>query len=140
MAALSARFQPLSANCKPGANMIGAMKTNLSQTVAIALSAIFFLAAPMMVAGDTSMQSIERSDALQQDAARQAVKDGLIRPLEEILADVRKTIDGDIVEIEFEKDDGRFIYEIEYVRPDGHLMEMKIDAKTLAVIETGEDD
>lgn len=79
-------------------------------------------------------------DVQQQDEARAAVKAGLIRPLEEILAEARKTIEGDIIEIEFEKDDGRFIYEIEYVRHDGQLMEMKIDAKSLAVIENDKED
>ncbi|MDB5554630.1 MAG: hypothetical protein JWL86_4614 [Rhizobium sp.] len=113
------------------------MKTNLFHIAAIAISALVFIATPMMVAGDTPT---EAEDRLRQEEARQAVKAGLIRPLEEILAEVKKTIDGDIVEIEFEKDDGRFIYEIEYVRRDGQLMETKIDAKTLAVIENGEED
>ena len=117
--------------------MLGTMKINPPYIAAVAISAIFLAAAPMMVAGDTPT---EAEDALQQEEARQAVKAGLIRPLEQILGEVRKTIDGDIVEIEFEKDGGRFIYEIEYVRRDGHLMEMKIDAKTLAVIENGEED
>jgi uncharacterized membrane protein YkoI len=118
--------------------MVGTMKTNLSHFAAITVSALFFIGAPMMVAGYTA--SREEASTLEQDDARQAVKAGLIRPLEEILGQVRKSIDGDIVEIEFEKDDGRFIYEIEYVRRDGQLMEMKIDARTLAVIEDGEDD
>lgn len=113
------------------------MRNNHPPMAAIAASALFFLAAPMMVAGDTPT---EAQDALQQEEARQAVKAGLIRPLEEILSEARKTIDGDIVEIEFENDDGRFVYEIEYVRRDGQLMEMKIDAKSLAVIENDEED
>lgn len=113
------------------------MKTDHPYTAAIAASALFFLAAPTIVAGDTPT---EAQDAQQRDEARQAVKAGLIRPLEEILTETRKTIDGDIVEIEFENDNGRFIYEIEYVRRDGQLMEMKIDAKSLAVIENGEED
>jgi uncharacterized membrane protein YkoI len=113
------------------------MKTNPSHLAAVAASALFFLAAPMIVAGDTPTSADEIS---QQEEARQAVKAGLVRPLEDVLTEARKTIDGDIVEIEFEKDDGRFIYEIEYVRRDGQLMEMKIDAKSLAVIENDEED
>ncbi|MBX9458096.1 MAG: PepSY domain-containing protein [Rhizobium sp.] len=62
------------------------------------------------------------------------------RPLEEILKEVRKIIVGDIVEIEFEKHDGRYIYEIEYVAPNGHLMDIKIDAKTLAVLSHDQED
>jgi uncharacterized membrane protein YkoI len=113
------------------------MKMNPSHIAAVTISALLFLATPRMVAGDTPT---EAEDVLQQEEARQAVKAGLIRPLEEILTEARKTIDGDIVEIEFEKEEGRFIYEIEYVRRDGQLMEMKIDAKTLTVIENGKED
>jgi uncharacterized membrane protein YkoI len=76
---------------------------------------------------------------LQQDEARQALKSGLVLPLEEILTRIRKAFPGDVIEIEFEKDDGRFIYEIEMIRPDGRLIELKVDAGTAAVIEMGDD-
>ncbi len=104
--------------------------------LAAILSAAVLLS-PLLAAGETDLPADGQS---QQDVAREAVRQGLVRPLEEVLTEVRKTIKGDIVEIEFEKDDGRFIYEIEYVAPDGHLMEIKIDAKTLAVISVGEED
>lgn len=80
-----------------------------------------------------------RDAALQQDEARQALKSGLVRPLEEILDEVRKAFPGDIIEIEFEKDDGRFIYEIEMIRPDGRMIELKVDAKTATLIELDDD-
>ena len=101
-----------------------------------ALAAVLLLSPPV-AAGDTDVPA---SDSRQQDEARDAVKRGLVRPLEEVLAAVRKTIKGDIVEIEFDEEDGRFIYEIEYVDPQGHLMEIKIDAGTLTVISVGEED
>lgn len=106
----------------------------------IALAALFagaVLLSPLIAASETESPAGGTS---QQEEAREAVRQGLVRPLEEVLAEARKSIAGDIVEIEFEKDDGRYIYEIEYVAPDGHLMEIKIDAKTLAVISVGEED
>jgi uncharacterized membrane protein YkoI len=109
-------------------------KTALIASTALAAAVLLM---PLMAAGETELILIDSS---QQDEAREAVKKGLVRPLEEVLTEVRKTIKGDIVEIEFEKDDGRFIYEIEYVAPDGHLMEIKIDAKTLAVVSIGAED
>ena len=96
---------------------------------ALALGAAILLV-PLVALGETELVV---ADASQQEA-REAVKQGLVRPLEDVLKEVRKTITGDIVEIEFEKDDGRFIYEIEYVSPEGHLMEIKVDARTLAVV------
>jgi uncharacterized membrane protein YkoI len=83
---------------------------------------------------------VRAEDMSQQEDARRALEAGLVKPLEAVLAAARTRIDGDIVEIEFEKDDGRFVYEIEYVRRDGQLMEMKIDADSLAVLEDGIDD
>lgn len=111
----------------------------ISKRTLIAISALAgaVLISPLVAAGETETIIVASS---QQDEAREAVKLGLIRPLEDVLTEARKTIKGDIVEIEFEKDDGRYIYEIEYVAPDGHLMEIKIDAKTLAVISVGEED
>lgn len=107
-----------------------------TRIAAAALSALLLLS-PFRAAGDTDVMV---ADSTQQDEARDAVRQGLVRPLEEILTEVRKIIVGDIVEIEFEKDDGRYIYEIEYVAPDGHLMDIKIDAKTLAVLSHDQED
>jgi uncharacterized membrane protein YkoI len=114
--------------------MIMTRKRILIATMAVATAVLL---SPLIAAGETEGVVTASS---QQDEAREAVKLGLIRPLEDVLAEARKTIKGDIVEIEFEKDDGQFIYEIEYVAPDGHLMEIKIDAKSLAVISVGEED
>ena len=112
------------------------MITKRTIIVAVGLAGAILLL-PLMAAGDT--EPVPADDS-QQHEAREAVRQGLVRPLEEVLTEVRKTIKGDIVEIEFEKDDGRFIYEIEYVDIDGHLMEIKIDAKTLAVVSIGAED
>jgi uncharacterized membrane protein YkoI len=110
-----------------------------SRFLVTGLVAVFALLMPLSAAGDTDDDA---SDSSQQDQARDAVRKGLVRPLEEVLALVRKTVKGDIVEIEFEFDDdnGRHVYEIEYVDPSGHLMEIKVDARTLAVISIGEEE
>ena len=104
---------------------------------AASLLAFAVLLTPVTAASD---MEDDPKDSSQQDQARDAVRKGLVRPLEDVLALVRKTVKGDIVEIEFDDDDGRYVYEIEYVDPNGHLMEIKVDAKTLAVISIGEED
>jgi len=108
--------------------------TSIRRLLVSGLIAVATLLTPLSAAGDDS------DDSSQQDQARDAVRKGLVRPLEDVLALVRKTVKGDIVEIEFDDDDGRYVYEIEYVDPSGHLMEIKVDAKTLAVISIGEED
>ena len=111
--------------------------TSIRRLFVPGLIAVAILLTPLSAAGDTDDDS---DDSSQQDQARDAVRKGLVRPLEEVLTLVRKTVKGDIVEIEFDDDDGRYVYEIEYVDPSGHLMEIKVDAKTLAVISIGEED
>ena len=110
---------------------------SICRFLAAGLFAVAVLLTPLAAASDTDDASDNSS---QQDQARDAVRKGLVRPLEDVLALVRKTVEGDIVEIEFDDDDGRFVYEIEYVDPSGHLMEIKVDARTLAVISIGEED
>lgn len=110
--------------------------SNYRRLIAASLCAVL-LAMPSVAASDDDDDDDASS---QQDEARDAVKRGLARPLQEVLAFVAKTIKGDIVEIELDEDDGRYLYEIEYVAPSGQLMEIKIDARTLDVISHGEED
>jgi uncharacterized membrane protein YkoI len=82
---------------------------------------------------------VEVDDDIDHDEARRALKSGLVRPLEEILAEVKKTIEGDIIEIEFDKEGEDYIYELEIIRPDGRLVEIKVDAKTMKIREMEDD-
>jgi uncharacterized membrane protein YkoI len=47
-----------------------------------------------------------------------------------------------VIEVELERDDGRWIYELELVSPEGVLYEMEIDAAsgTVLEVEREEDD
>lgn len=110
---------------------------SIYRSLTAGLLAVAVLLTPLAAASDTDENP---DDSSQQDQARDAVRKGLVRPLEDVLALVRKTVKGDIVEIEFDDDEGRYVYEIEYVDPSGHLMEIKVDARTLAVISIGEED
>ena len=47
---------------------------------------------------------------------------------------------GDIIEIEFEHDDGRYVYELEIINPSGRVVEVKVDARTAEILEREEDE
>lgn len=98
----------------------------LSRFAAAATFSVLFLAAPAI--------SDDGDDLLDQEAARQALAEGRVRPLEDIIAHVRKTIKGDIIEIEFERDNGRFVYELEILQETGQLLEIVVDARTLEIL------
>lgn len=74
------------------------------------------------------------------DRARRALEAGEILPLSEILESAHAMRPGRVIEIELERDDGRWIYELELVTPQGRLYEMEIDAATGTVLEIEEDD
>ena len=72
------------------------------------------------------------------ERARAALTRGDIRPLAEIYTLVRPRIDGEIVETELEREDGRWVYEIKYISRSGRMRELYIDAKTGKTIKTEE--
>lgn len=65
-----------------------------------------------------------------QDRARAALQWDQIAPLEEILAAARASGIGQVLEIELELVDGRWVYEIEELSRDGMLANHYFDAAT----------
>lgn len=70
-----------------------------------------------------------------QDQARQALEAGEILPLGAVLEQVQRDYPGQIMKVEFERDDGRWIYEIKLLRPAGSLVKLKIDARDGTLLE-----
>jgi len=69
------------------------------------------------------------------DRARAALREGRIRPLAEILAVVESRFGGRVIEVEFEREDGRYVYDLELVTEAGQLLEVNVDAATGEVLE-----
>lgn len=74
------------------------------------------------------------------DRAREALARGEILPLSRILAVVEKEVGGRIVEIDLDREDGRYVYEVEAVSPNGRLVEISIDAATGAILDRDYED
>jgi uncharacterized membrane protein YkoI len=72
--------------------------------------------------------------------AREALERGEVLPLGEILAIVERQIDARVIEVEFEQEDGEYIYEFELITPDGRLLEARADAVSGAILSVEEDD
>lgn len=69
------------------------------------------------------------------ERARLAVQRGEILPLEEILRRLPLAEGERLLEVEVERDDGAWIYEIEVVSPSGRVREFEVDARDGRVIE-----
>lgn len=71
------------------------------------------------------------SDASDSDheLARQALQQGRVLPLRTVLDQVERDYQGQVIKVEFEHDDGRFIYEIRLLQSGGRVAKLKIDAR-----------
>jgi uncharacterized membrane protein YkoI len=93
----------------------------------------------LSVAPPGGAQADDDDDALEHEEARRALEQGLVRPLEEIIAEARKHVQGDLIEVELEREDERYIYELEFIQPSGQIVELQLDAKSMAIIEDDAD-
>lgn len=87
-----------------------------------------------------SMSAAQEAAEPDYELALDAVQDGEILPLADLLADLKKTHPGEVVEVELEYDFGTRVYEIELITPEGVLIEVDLDAATGKILEVEEDD
>ncbi len=95
-------------------------------TLAAAVSGLAATVAPPAAARD-------RDD---QDRARAALAAGEIRPLAEILAEVERRYLGRVIQIELDREDGRWLYELKLLPPSGRVFELEVDATTAALLRS----
>lgn len=74
------------------------------------------------------------------ERARQALERGEIRPLDAVLAAARTAVPGDVVAVDLKRDDGRWLYKLRILGPDGRRRDVKIDAGSLKVLDDDDDD
>ena len=74
------------------------------------------------------------------EIARHLLQEGRIRPLVEIVEAVRAKIPGEILEVEFEAEDGSYIYTVKILSPGGRVQEVEVDAASGEIGEIEDDD
>ncbi|MGD8207036.1 MAG: PepSY domain-containing protein [Thiohalocapsa sp.] len=75
------------------------------------------------------------SSADDHDRARRALERGEVRPIAEILASAAAEVPGDVIEVELEREHGRWVYELKVITLSGRLREILVDAATATIIE-----
>lgn len=80
------------------------------------------------------------ADDIGHEAARRLRKEGVILPLEEIVARASTRWPGQVIDTELEHEDGRYVYEIELLGTDARIREIEYDASTGEVIKFELDD
>jgi len=81
----------------------------------------------------------DSDDERDHEKARGAYERGEVRSLSEIIDRVSSQVDGEIVEAEFEREHGRWIYELKIIERSGRLLELYVDAETAEIIKVEED-
>ena len=98
--------------------------------------AILFIAPLALLLAATSAASRD----LDQDEALRLRRGGLILPLESLLQQAMARYPGArLLEAELEKEDERYIYEIELLTADGVARELELDARDGRVLKDEED-
>ncbi|MGM0594619.1 MAG: PepSY domain-containing protein [Pseudomonadota bacterium] len=69
------------------------------------------------------------------ERARQALEAGEILPLRTVLDRVAQDYPGEVLEIELEREDGRWVYEIKLLREGGSLLKMELDARDATLLK-----
>jgi uncharacterized membrane protein YkoI len=89
--------------------------------------------------GQALAQAVPEDD-VDQETARKALENKEILPLSTVLTEVEGKITGDVVEIELERKNGLWVYEIEVIGEDGRVRDFDVDAKTGEVINVALDE
>ncbi len=74
------------------------------------------------------------------ETARRAVERGELLPLSQILAVAQKRHPGRVLEVDLDREKGRYLYEIEILLQDAQVIELTYDGRTGELLETEIDD
>ena len=85
---------------------------------------------------DTSGTSPNGRHSRDHENARNALQQGKIRPLSDILVELRTQLQGEVIEVELEREGEIYIYEFKILAPSGRVSEVKVDAATGKILKT----
>jgi uncharacterized membrane protein YkoI len=74
------------------------------------------------------------------ELARKLLTEGRILPLAKVVDGVMADVPGEMLEVEFEVEDGVYVYEIKILRPNGRVQEVEADAATGKILKIEDDD
>ena len=113
------------------------MQTRILQPRRLAWAIALLAASAITVAAASAgpARADDRDHDRDHDRARAALQRGEVLPLATILERLEGVIDGEIIAAEFDRDDGLWLYEIEYIDQDGRVVELVVNAADARVLE-----
>mgnify|MGYP006183578581 CR=1 FL=1 len=105
--------------------------TIMSFTALIAVLIVVFA----FKGNESSAGPVLASDRADHDRARAALQAGDILPLTTVLQRVAAEHPGQVLEVELERDEGRWIYDIKLLQAGGGLLKLEVDAASARVLK-----
>jgi uncharacterized membrane protein YkoI len=94
------------------------------------------VAGPLVLGAAAAWADDEDED---HDRAMEALQQGRVRPLAEILAEVGPDLGGHVVDVEFDDEDGTYVYEFTVVTDAGRVRKVYVDATSGQILEFEDD-
>ncbi len=77
---------------------------------------------------------VAHADEEDHERARKALQAGEVLPLKTILERVERAYPGQVMDVELEREHGRWIYKVKVLRTGGALVKLKVDARDGTVL------
>ena len=123
--------------------MLGAMNTTANKTsqpasrVSTARRRLPLLILVTLLAAVPAHHALaDKNDHIE---ARELLRRGEIVPLARILEVVQQRVPGDVIEVELEREDGRWEYKVKVLTPTGLVRKLYLDARNGAVLKIKDD-
>lgn len=82
-----------------------------------------------------ALSTVQADDRGDHERARAALLAGEVLPLSTVLDRLQRSHPGQILEVDLERETGRWIYEIKLLQADGQLLKLELDARTAEVLK-----
>lgn len=89
----------------------------------------------LVLAAAMAATGVRASSDSDHDRARDAVQAGQVLPLKTVLERLEREHPGQVLELELERDDGRWIYEVKLLQSGGRLVKLELDARSGEVLK-----
>lgn len=87
-----------------------------------------------LLVGSLGLQPAWSGSKDDHNRARHALQAGEVLPLGKVLQRLEREHPGQVMEVELEQEEGRWIYEVKLLQPQGELVKLKLDARTAALL------
>lgn len=87
-----------------------------------------------LLVGSLGLQPAWSGSKDDHNRARQALQAGQVLPLGKVLERLEREHPGQVMEVELEQEEGRWIYEVKLLQPQGQLVKLKLDARTATLL------